>query len=94
MPEIVSQADAYGLPAPPRPPAPPPERVAEQLAPPVPWSGPAKVAGHFHEPSFMQVKPDDPHDPHADWQPHYDEHPGHPSWDDADDDPRNYPDSM
>jgi hypothetical protein len=42
--EITRQADYYGLPAPERGPAPPPEKVAEQLRPPTPWSGPIKVA--------------------------------------------------
>jgi hypothetical protein len=42
--EITRQADYYGLPTPEREPPPPPERVAEQLAPAVPWSGPSKIA--------------------------------------------------
>jgi len=41
--EIMRQADYYGLPEPPHSPAPPIERVADLLAPPVPWSGPMKV---------------------------------------------------
>jgi hypothetical protein len=41
--EIVRQADYYGLPESTTPPAPPPEKVAEQLRPSVPWSGPMRV---------------------------------------------------
>lgn len=43
--EITRQADYYGLDAPERPPAPPAEKLAEQLAPPTPWQGPTKVQG-------------------------------------------------
>jgi hypothetical protein len=41
--EITRQADYYGLDALDRDPAPPPEKVAEQLAPAVPWQGPMRV---------------------------------------------------
>jgi hypothetical protein len=41
--EIVSQSDYYGLPQPERAPAPAPEKVAELLKAPTPWSGPTKV---------------------------------------------------
>jgi len=44
--EIVRQADYYGLPEAPHNPLPRFSAVAEQLAPPVPWSGPMKVGGH------------------------------------------------
>lgn len=41
--EIIRQADAFGLPEPEREPAPAPEKVADLLKAPTPWSGPAKV---------------------------------------------------
>ena len=41
--EIVSQSDYYGLPQPERAPAPAPEKVADLLKAPTPWSGPTKV---------------------------------------------------
>jgi hypothetical protein len=41
--EIQSQADSYGLPERTTPPAPPPEKVAEQLRPPTPWERPLQV---------------------------------------------------
>ena len=44
MPEIVRQADYYGLPERTTPPPPSPEKVAEQLRPPTPWQGPMRVA--------------------------------------------------
>ncbi len=40
--EIVSQSDYYGLPQPSRDPAPAPEKVADLLKAPTPWSGPTK----------------------------------------------------
>jgi hypothetical protein len=40
---VEKQAEYYGLPTPERDPAPPPEKIAEQLRPAVPWSGPMKV---------------------------------------------------
>lgn len=43
--EITSQADYYGLDVPERTPAPPAEKLAEQLTPPTPWQGPTKVQG-------------------------------------------------
>lgn len=43
MPEIVSQADYYGLPERTTPAPPPPEKVAEQLRPSVPWQGPMRT---------------------------------------------------
>lgn len=42
--EITRQADYYGLDAPERSPAPPAEKLADQLAPPTPWSGPTKLS--------------------------------------------------
>lgn len=44
MPEIISQADEYGLDAPARDPAPPPEKVADLLKGPPQWEGPMKLA--------------------------------------------------
>ena len=41
--EIVSQSDYYGRPQPERAPAPAPEKVADLLKAPTPWSGPTKV---------------------------------------------------
>lgn len=43
MPEIVSQADYYGLDERTTPAPPPPEKVAEQLRPPVPWERPLRA---------------------------------------------------
>ena len=42
--EIVSQSDYYGLPESHRDPAPSPEKVADLLKAPTPWSGPTKIA--------------------------------------------------
>lgn len=42
--EIIRQADYYGLPTPPRDPAPPAERFAEILKASPGWQGPLKVA--------------------------------------------------
>ena len=41
--EIVRQAEAFGLPDSDRDPAPPPEKVADLLKAPTPWSGPMQV---------------------------------------------------
>lgn len=42
--EITRQADYYGLPEQPHEPTPAPEKVAEQLRPATPWSGPDKIS--------------------------------------------------
>ena len=44
MQEIVRQAEYYGLPTPQGAPAPAPEKVADLLKAPTPWSGPTKIA--------------------------------------------------
>jgi len=77
--EIMRQADYYGLPEPPRGLIPPMERLADQLAPPVPWSGPMKVGftptpaeetrGYWVEPTPPTGGPSyesgsDPYNPH------------------------------
>jgi hypothetical protein len=41
--EIASQAEQFGLPEQHRDPAPPPEKIAEQLRPAPMWQGPARV---------------------------------------------------
>lgn len=41
--EITRQADSFGLPPADPPPAPPAEKVADQLRQPPMWSGPATV---------------------------------------------------
>lgn len=41
--EVTSQADYYGLPEPHRDPVPAPEKVADLLKAPTPWSGPMHV---------------------------------------------------
>lgn len=41
--EITRQADAFGLPDNSPPPVPPAERLADTLAKPTPWNGPAKA---------------------------------------------------
>lgn len=41
--EIVTQADAFGLPERTTPSAPPVEKMAEQLAPAQAWQGPSRL---------------------------------------------------
>jgi hypothetical protein len=43
MHEITTQADQFGLPERSTPPAPPPERVAEQLRPAPVWESPLRI---------------------------------------------------
>lgn len=50
MPEIIRQAEEYGLPTPESAPLPSAEKVADLLTPPTPWAGPIKRAEHLEVP--------------------------------------------
>lgn len=82
--EIVSQSDYYGLPQPERAPAPAPERVADLLKAPTPWSGPTKIAGfNIWQPEYNVWQNEDAlwdHDPVED-----DGRPNHEGCDDGGD---------